>query len=338
MEESPTSNTETTRLLSVVLPVFRESGQLSILLAGVRSSLSTCNLPYELVLVDDGSPDDTWRVIVGEATTSKAVRALRLSRNFGKESAVCAGVEHARGDAVIVMDADGQHPPSLLPAMVRMWQTSGADIVEAVKRRRGRESLSSKLGAQLFYFLLNKLSGFHFKGASDFKLMNRQAVDAWLKMHERNVFFRGMTVWMGFTTVQIPFEVVPRSAGQSTWSVLKRVKLALVGITAFSSFPLHLVTFAGIVFFGISVLLGLQTLYLKLVGRAVSGFATVILLQLIVGSLLMISLGIIGEYLARIYEEVKGRPRYLIKESIEPSQAPGRRETRTEPALEHRDF
>jgi dolichol-phosphate mannosyltransferase len=193
--------------------------------------------------------------------------------------------------------------------------------VEAVKRRRGRESLSSKVGAQLFYFILNKLSGFHFKGASDFKLMNRKAVDAWLKMHERNVFFRGMTVWMGFSTVQIPFEVVPRSAGQSTWSVLRRLKLALIGITAFSSFPLHLVTFAGVILFGLSVLLGLETLYLKVIGRAVSGFATVILLELIIGSLLMISLGIIGEYLARIYEEVKGRPRYLIGESVERGEA-----------------
>jgi glycosyltransferase involved in cell wall biosynthesis len=318
MEGSPTPNTETRPFLSLVLPVFREGGQLSMFLAAVRSSLTTCNLPYELVLVDDGSPDDTWRVIVGEAKTSTAIRALRLSRNFGKESALCAGLEHARGDAVIVMDADGQHPPSLLPDMVRMWQSSGADIVEAVKRRRGRESLSNKLGAQLFYFILNKLSGFHFKGASDFKLINRKAVDAWLRMHERNVFFRGMTVWMGFTTVQVPFEVVPRSAGQSTWSVLKRLKLALIGITAFSSFPLHLVTFAGVIFLGISGLLALETVYLKLAGRAVSGFATVILLELIIGSLLMISLGIIGEYLARIYEEVKGRPRYLVEESIEP--------------------
>jgi glycosyltransferase involved in cell wall biosynthesis len=215
------------------------------------------------------------------------------------------------------MDADGQHPPSLIPDMVRMWRSSGADIVEAVKRKRGRESLSSKLGARLFYFILNRLSGFHFKGASDFKLMNRKAVDAWLRMHERNVFFRGMTVWMGFTTVQIPFEVVPRSAGQSTWSVFKRLKLALIGITAFSSFPLHLVTLAGIVFLGLSLLLGIQTFYLKLSGEAVSGFATVILLELIIGSLLMISLGIIGEYLARIYEEVKGRPRYLVQESID---------------------
>jgi glycosyltransferase involved in cell wall biosynthesis len=299
------------------MPVFREGVQLSALLAAVRDSFSRCDLPYELVLVDDGSPDDTWRVIVGEAKSSQAVHALRLSRNFGKESALCAGLEHARGDAVVVMDADGQHPPSLIPEMAHLWQSSGADIVEAVKSRRGRESLSSKLGAGLFYFLLNKLSGFHFKGASDFKLMNRKAVDAWLEMHERNVFFRGMTVWMGFTTVQIPFEVVPRSVGQSTWSVFKRLKLAFVGITAFSSFPLHLVTLAGVIFLGLSVLLGIETLYLKLTGHAVSGFATVILLELIIGSLLMISLGIIGTYLAQIYEEVKGRPRYLVQESIE---------------------
>ena len=321
MEESQTPNTQTREpFLSVVIPIFREAVQLSAFLVAVRNSLSQWSLPYELVLVDDGSPDDTWRTITTEAKSCQAICALRLSRNFGKESALCAGLEHARGDAVIVMDADGQHPPSLIPEMVRMWQNSGADIVEAVKRRRGRESLSSKLGAALFYFILNKLSGFHFKGASDFKLMNRKAVDAWLKMNERNVFFRGMTVWMGFNTVQIPFEVVPRSAGQSTWSVLKRLKLALIGITAFSSFPLHLVTFAGLVFLGLSVVLGVETLYVKVTGRAVSGFATVILLELIIGSLLMISLGIIGEYLARIYEEVKGRPRYLVAESIEASR------------------
>jgi glycosyltransferase involved in cell wall biosynthesis len=313
------SNAQSDRpFLSVVMPVFREGDHLSAVLADVRRSLAECNIAYELVLVDDGSPDDTWRIIAAEAKAFRAIRALRLSRNFGKESALCAGLEHARGDAVILMDADGQHPPSLLPDMVRMWQTSGADIVEAVKSHRGQESLSGKLGALLFYLILNKLSGFDFKGASDFKLMNRKAVTAWLEMHERNVFFRGMTVWMGFTAVQIPFGVVPRSAGQSTWSALKRLKLALIGITAFSSFPLHLVTFAGVLFLGLSVLLGIQTLYLKLAGRAVSGFATVILLELIIGSFLMISLGIIGEYLARIYEEVKGRPRYIVTESIEP--------------------
>src|SRR5207248_2973345 len=189
--------------------------------------------------------------------------------------------------------------------------------VQAVKRSRGQESFSSKAGALLFYLLLKQFSGFDLRRGSDFKLMSRKAVDAWMKMEERNVFFRGMTAWMGFTTVEIPFEVAQRSRGQSTWSYLKRLKLAITGITAFSSFPLQLVTFAGALFLVFSIILGAQTIYLKLSGQAVSGFTTVILLELIVGSLLMISLGIIGEYLARIYEEVKGRPRYLLKESIE---------------------
>src|SRR5262245_5266328 len=320
MELSLTNSMEATQpFVSVIMPVFREGAHLHGVLADVHKYLTTCHVRTELLLVDDGCPDNTWQVITAEVKNYQALRAVRLTRNFGKESALCAGLERARGNAVIVMDADGQHPPSLIPDMVQLWQSSGADIVEAVKQKRGRESLSSKLGAQLFYFILNKLSGFHFKGASDFKLMNRKVVDAWLQMHERNVFFRGMTVWMGFTSVQIPFEVAPRSAGQSTWSVLKRLKLALIGITAFSSFPLHLVTFAGLIFLGLSLLLGIETLYLKLAGRAVSGFATVILLELIIGSFLMISLGIIGEYLARIYEEVKGRPRYLVQESIESS-------------------
>ena len=303
--------------ISLVIPVFREGRNLVAVLQAARASLDQCNLPYEIVLVDDGSNDDSWSVITAQAKAIPLIRAFRLSRNFGKEAAVCAGLERARGGAVILMDADGQHPPSLLPNMVQMWQSSGADIVEAVKRKRGNESLSGKLSALLFYIILNKLSGFDLKGASDFKLLNRKALNAWLKMGERNVFFRGMTAWMGFTVVQIPFEVVPRTGGQSTWSYLKRLKLALIGITAFSSFPLQLVTFAGAIFFAFSLFLSAETLYQKLAGEAVSGFATVILLELLTGSLLMISLGIIGEYLTRIYEEVKGRPRYLVTESID---------------------
>ena len=303
-------------MISVVVPVFREAAEIRAFLAAVRNHLKESGGRYELVVVDDGSPDESWSAIAAEAKTDPNIRGLRLSRNFGKESALCAGLEVARGDAVIVMDADGQHPPALIPELLKQWRSTGADIVEAVKVRRGRESISSKVGALLFYQVLNKLSGFQFKGASDFKLMNRKAVNAWLQMPERNVFFRGMTVWMGFNTIQVPFEVGPRSAGQSAWSAIKRVKLALVGISAFSSFPLHFVTLAGAIFLIVSVILGGQTLYLKLAGRAVSGFATVILLELVIGSLLMISLGVIGEYLARIYEEVKRRPRYVVMDSI----------------------
>ena len=313
-------------LVSVVIPVFQEAEVLQLFLASVREALSASPVPYELVLVDDGSSDNTWPIIMQEAKPSSGVRGFRLSRNFGKESALCAGLEKARGAAVIVMDGDGQHPVSLLPELIRMWQATGADVVQAVKRTRGEESLSNRVGASLFYSILEKLSGFDFKGASDFKLMSRKAVDAWLRMGERNVFFWGMTAWMGFTTVQIPFEVARRSSGQSTWSNLKRLKLAITGITAFSSMPLQFVTFAGGLFLIFSLFLGGQTLYLKLTGRAVSGFATVILLQLIIGSFLMISLGIIGEYLARIYREVKGRPRYLVSEVTESPADPNQPE------------
>ncbi|MEY2488944.1 MAG: polyisoprenyl-phosphate glycosyltransferase [Verrucomicrobiota bacterium] len=304
-------------LISVIIPLYNEGANLHAFLADVRAALDKTGCPFELVLIDDGSPDDTWKVVSDEAGTLPAIRAVRLSRNFGKELALCAGLERARGDVMVLMDGDGQHPPALLPDMLRLWQTTGADIVEAVKIKRGPESLSGKLGALLFYIILNKLSGFDLKGASDFKLMNRKAINAWLGLQERNVFFRGMTAWLGFTTVRIPFEVVPRSSGKSSWSYLKRLRLAVTGLTAFSSFPLQLVTLAGAVFFVFAVLLGAQTLYLKLAGRAVSGFATVILLELIIGSSLMISLGIVGEYLARIYEEVKGRPRYVVSHSIE---------------------
>ena len=309
-----------TSLISVVIPLYNEGSHLSALVSDLKTALQQTGCAFELILVDDGSPDDTWERIKDETRTLPNLRAVRLSRNFGKELALCAGLERARGDAVVVMDGDGQHPPSLLPVMVEKWRTSGADIVQAVKTKRGSESLTGKLGALLFYLILNKLSGFELKGASDFKLMNRKVADTWLAMRERNVFFRGMTAWMGFTTVQIPFEVVARRGGKSGWSYLRRAKLALIGITTFSSFPLHLVTFAGVIFFVFAVGLGIQTLYLKLAGQAFTGFATVILLELIIGSLLMISLGIIGEYLARIYEEVKGRPRYIVMESIEPRE------------------
>lgn len=306
-------------LISVVIPLYKEGPNLRPFLSEVTTALAKTGCPFELVLVDDGSPDETWKIISEEAEMLPALRGLRLSRNFGKELALCAGLERARGDLVVVMDGDGQHPPALLPDMVRLWQTTGADIVEAVKINRGQESLSGKLGALLFYVILNKLAGVNLKGASDFKLMNRRAVDAWLQMEERNVFFRGMTAWLGFTRAQIPFEVHGRVGGQTKWSFLRRFELALTGISAFSSLPLQFVTVVGVLFLIFSAIFGVYTLVLQVAGKSVSGFATVILLLLIIGSLLMISLGIIGQYLARIYEEVKHRPRYVIASSTESS-------------------
>jgi glycosyltransferase involved in cell wall biosynthesis len=308
-------------LISIVVPLYKEGANLRPFLARATTELGKTGCRFELIVVDDGSPDDTWKIISEEAGTLTNLHGLRLSRNFGKELALCAGLERARGDAVVVMDGDCQHPPELLPEMVRLWQTSGVDIVEAVKTKRGPESFSDRMGALLFYFVLNKLVGVNLKGVSDFKLMSRRALDAWQQMQERNVFFRGMTAWLGFTHVQIPFEVPQRAGGTTGWSFPNRLKLALTGISAFSSLPLQFVSIAGLLFFGFSLLFGLYTLVLQLAGKSVSGFATVILLLLIIGSLLMLSLGIIGEYLARIYEEVKRRPRYVIASSIEPSQS-----------------
>ena len=308
-------------LLSVVMPVYREAAHLAEVLGHVHSEVTKAEIPFELVLVDDGSPDNTWQVIEERSKIYPMLRAARFSRNFGKEAALNAGLEMARGDIVIVMDADGQHPPTLLPEMIELWRGGDVDIVEAVKSSRGQETAFNKFSAGLFYLMWNKLSGFELRNASDYKLLNRQAVDAYLQMRERNLFFRGMTAWLGFRRAQIPFEVAQRAGGATSWSLFRLVRLAVTGITSFSSLPLQIVSFAGIFFLLFAFLFGVQTAWVYFSGHAVTGFATVIFLLLIIGSLLMISLGTIGEYLARIYDEVKGRPRYLIGQVIESSAA-----------------
>ena len=304
-------------LISIVMPVFCESATIGVLLADVRERISGLDIDHEFILVDDGSTDDTWSKLEGLRERFPSLRAARLSRNFGKELALCAGLEMARGAAVVVMDGDGQHPPSLVPEMIDLWRRTDVEIVEAVKSHRGKETYFSKMSAGIFYVLWNKMSGFELRGASDFKLLDRKAVDAYLRMNERHVFFRGMTAWLGFRTVQIPFEVAERSGGSSGWSLIKRIRLAVDGISGFSSLPLQLVTLAGVAFLVFAIGFAIQTLVRWYSGHSVDGFPTVILLLLIIGSLLMISLGIIGTYLARIYEEIKHRPRYVIAETLE---------------------
>jgi len=307
--------------ISIVMPVYREAAHIGEVLGDVHKALVEADVRFEIVLVEDGSPDDTWKAIVEQSKIYPTIRAARLSRNFGKEHALCAGLEMARGDAVIVMDADGQHPPAILPQIISTWREGDADIVECTKIDRGEETLFSKVAAGIFYWLWNKLSGFEMRGASDYKLLSRPAVDAYLEMDERNVFFRGMTAWLGFTRAQVPFEVAMRAGGSTSWSIMHRVRLALTGISGFSSLPLQFVTFTGVIFLMFSVLFGIYTLILQIKGSAATGFSTVILLLLVIGSLLMISLGIIGIYLARIYDEIKGRPRYVISQRIEPKES-----------------
>ncbi|MFZ5986083.1 MAG: glycosyltransferase family 2 protein [Bacillota bacterium] len=308
-------------LISVVIPVYNEGKQIYKNIHTVNKILSDNNINHEFILVDDGSRDNTWEEMRNLSSILSNLCALKLSRNFGKEAALCAGLEAAQGDACIVMDSDLQHPPEIIPEMVRLWRDEGFDVVEGVKSSRGKESLKNKIGALLFYNVLKKMSGFDLNGASDFKLLDSRVVSAWGNMKERNTFFRAMSAWVGFKRTSVSFEVAERTEGTSKWSIIRLFKLAITAITSFSSLPLQLVTLMGMLFLAGSFILGVQTLYMKFRGIAVSGFTTVILLQLIIGSTLMISLGIIGTYIARIFDEVKFRPRYIVSEKVKTEKA-----------------
>ncbi|GBF76793.1 hypothetical protein PA598K_05285 [Paenibacillus sp. 598K] len=300
--------------ISVVIPAYNEAEGIIATLDEIGARLASITDRYEIIVVDDGSTDGMWEQLAQYEGAN--VHGYRLSRNFGKEAALCAGLEHARGQAVIIMDADMQHPPAMLEQMVAIWREGKADIVECTKRMRGTEPLRNRLGSELFYSLLSKLTGYNLKGASDYKLLDRRVLLAWQSMGERNVFFRGMTQWMGFSKVQLEFDVMERKTGVSRWGFYNLIKLAVGAIIAFSSLPLRLVSLAGIGFLIGALVLGGQTLLRKMTGDAVTGFTTVILLQLIIGCIIMVSLGIIGEYLAAIYKEIKGRPRYLISREL----------------------
>lgn len=300
--------------VTVVIPVYNEELLIRENVGVIAGFLTQAGTRFTILLVDDGSKDSTWQKLKELSNENNYVKALRLSRNFGKEAAICAGLEEADGDACIIMDSDLQHPPQLIPEMIRLWRDEGYDVIEGVKSSRGNESLVKKVGAGMFYSILSRLSGLDMQQASDFKLLDRKVVDAWKSMSERGTFFRGMSAWVGYNRKSLPFSVGTRTRGTSKWSVLNLFTLAIKAITSFSSFPLHIVTFIGVFFLIGALVLGIQTIYMKVSGMALSGFTTVILLLLIIGSALMISLGIIGSYIARIYDEVKFRPRYIVSE------------------------
>lgn len=301
--------------LSVIIPVYNEGNilvqALDTIIEEVRSIESLEG--FEIIVIDDGSQDNTWDLLTEQlCQTHPEIHAIKLARNFGKESALCAGLEITDAKATVIMDGDLQHPPSVINEMLEIWRDSSVDVVEAVKRSRGNEPTLSKLAANSFYALFNWLSGFDLKNASDFKLLDKRVVVAWRELPEKNLFFRGMSAWLGFNRKEIEFEVAPRLDSGSKWSTFGRLSLAFTSIAAFSSAPLHLITLAGLIFILFATVLGIIALTQYFSGVAVSGFATVILLLLIIGGIMMISLGIIGEYLAKIYDEVKARPRYVI--------------------------
>ena len=302
--------------LSVVIPVYQEGNHILHSIQVIDTVLNLHKIKHEFILVDDGSRDNTWEQLILLSTRIKNVNAIRFSRNFGKESALCAGLENAKGDMVAVMDSDLQHPPELLPEMVRIWREEGFDVIEGVKNTRGKEKSFHKFCAKTFYKFIYITSNIDLSNASDYKILDRKVIEAWKQMPEKTTFFRGMSAWVGFSRKQISFDVKERVDGKSKWSILHLFKLAVNAITSFTTVPLHFITILGTVLFILSIGLGIQTLYMKLSGKALDGFTTVILLQLLIGSCIMISLGIIGIYLTKIYHEVKARPRYLISDCI----------------------
>ncbi len=298
-------------LLSIVLPSYNEEQNIAHTTEVLSGLLEREGIDYELIFVSDGSTDGTFQEILKANEKNPRVKGAQFSRNFGKEAGIFAGLEMSLGDAVIVMDCDLQHPPSAIPEMWKKWQ-EGYEVVEGIKNDRGKESLGYKVSAGLFYKIMSALIKMDMNASSDFKLLDRKVVNVLLTLPERNTFFRALSFWAGFDKTTVSYEVQERQFGTSKWSFFSLMKYAVTNATSFSTLPLQLVTMMGIVSILFSVILAVQTLVKYLSGTAVEGFTTVILLVLIIGGFLMLSLGIIGHYIARIYEEVKGRPKYII--------------------------
>lgn len=300
-------------LLSIVLPAYNEETNIANTVKVLSGLLEEKRIEYELIFISDGSKDGTFAEIVKASRENPRIKGAEFSRNFGKEAGIFAGLELASGDAVIVMDCDLQHPPHVIPKMWELWE-GGVEVVEGVKTNRGKESFGHKLSAGIFYKVMSRLVKMDMNASSDFKLLDRKVVDVLLDLPERNTFFRALSFWAGFRTETVQYEVQERQFGESKWSFWSLMKYAITNATSFSTLPLQMVTVVGIVFILFSAVLAVQTLARFLTGTAVEGFTTVILLLLIVGGFLMLSMGIIGHYIARIYEEVKGRPKYIISQ------------------------
>ena len=302
-------------MLSVILPSYNEEKMIPVAAETISAILERENIDFELLFVDDGSKDATWENITRAAELNKHVVGVHFSRNFGKEAAMFAGLEKASGDCCVVIDCDLQHPPEKIVEMYRLWE-DGYEVVEGIKEARGEESGFHKFAANSFYGLISKATGMDMSSSSDFKLLDRKVVDTLNKLPERNVFFRALSFWVGFKKATVYYSVRERTEGVSKWSTKSLIKYAITNIGSFSSAPLHIVTVLGFIMLAVAIVFSIISLVQKLTGQALGGFTTVILLLMFSSSIIMISLGIVGYYIARIYDEIKGRPRYIISQMV----------------------
>jgi dolichol-phosphate mannosyltransferase len=299
---------------SVVIPAFNEAENLGPLAQALDSVLTPLGT-WEAIFVDDGSTDDSAAVLRALQVRDSRLGFIILSRNFGKEAAILAGISSVSGAAVIVMDADLQHPPGALAEMIAIWRSGKADVVDGIKRSRGRESAMYGFAAGIFNRAMSGANGKSMRGASDFKLIDRRVADAIAAFPERVRFFRGLTDWAGFRHAGVEYDVAPRRNGTSAWKPAALVRYSISNLVSFSSAPLRAISTLGLVTTAASLALGIDTLYMKLSGRAVEGFTTVLLSVAFFSGAIILCLGIMGEYLSRMYDELKRRPGYIVKET-----------------------
>ncbi|HOP47970.1 MAG TPA: glycosyltransferase family 2 protein [Desulfobacteraceae bacterium] len=312
-------STQSPKIIEFLIPCFNEEGNIETLIFEIQKVLPHTHYEYKFIFIDDGSSDKTFKVITNLTQKYNNISCVRLSRNFGKEAAIAVGLDRSRGDAIIILDADLQHPPHLIPSMLSEWE-KGASIVDAVKASGHEGNILKRLTRYLFNRLFSNITRMDFEGASDYKLLDKHAVEILRGLDEKNRFFRGLTNWIGMEHSKIEFKVERRHLGETKWNWFKLFQLSVDAITSYSSKPLHIVTFLGVVSLIFSIILGIQTLYNKWFGDAVSGFTTVILVVLIMSSIVMISMGVLGIYLSKIYDEVKNRPISIVKEEISSSK------------------
>jgi glycosyltransferase involved in cell wall biosynthesis len=315
-------------LLSVVAPVYNEEDTLVEFYERATRALE--GLPFELVLVDDGSTDESLALLSRLASEDPRVRVVCLSRNFGHQTALTAGLDHATGGAVVMLDADLQDPPELIPRMLDHWR-AGCDVVYAVRQHREGESRFKLTTARWFYKLFAKLAQVELEqNAGDFRLLDRRPLDALRSMRERNRFLRGMTVWVGYRQAAVPYTRDARYAGKTKYTIPKMLRFSLDAILSFSHRPLQLATLLGFVISTLAFLAIPAVIILRILGSYLPGFGTVTIAVLLLGGIQLIAIGIIGEYVGRIYDEVKGRPLYLVRARLnisedalpDPSQPP----------------
>lgn len=301
-------------MLSVIIPSYNEECCIKSAYKAVSALLEENGIDGEFIFVDDGSTDRTGEVISELSKEAENIVGLHFSRNFGKEAAISAGLSAASGDCAVVIDCDLQHPPEKIIEMYHLWE-EGYEIIEGIKKERGDEKKLHGFGARLFYSLISRMAGFDMYNSSDFKLLDRKVIDVLNRIPERG-FFRAISYWVGYKKTSVEFDVAERVEGESKWTTSGLIKYALSNISSYSTAPMQIVTALGVVMLIISIIFGVWALIDKIIGRALEGMTTVIIITIFIGSIIMISLGIIGYYIARIFEEIKGRPKYIISSTV----------------------